>query len=135
MAFDKPQRHVDRIFLHCSASDRLEHDDVEVIRDWHVNGNGWSDIGYHYFIKKDGTIEPGRDLERTPAAQKGNNSGTIAICLHGLAAEKFTKAQYKIERYEDAIPTVYEAYEKDRKQRLGIEADQPHRIKYKPLTR
>ncbi len=29
----------------------------------------------------------------------------------------------------------YEDYEKDRKRRLGIDADQPHRIKYKPLTR
>lgn len=29
----------------------------------------------------------------------------------------------------------YEAYEADRKRRLGVDADQPHRIKYKPLTR
>ena len=29
----------------------------------------------------------------------------------------------------------YEDYESDRKKRLGVEADQPHRIKYKPLTR
>jgi ATP-binding cassette ChvD family protein len=29
----------------------------------------------------------------------------------------------------------YQAYEADRKRRLGSEADQPHRIKYKPLTR
>jgi len=29
----------------------------------------------------------------------------------------------------------YEDYEADRRRRLGAEADQPHRIKYKPLTR
>jgi energy-dependent translational throttle protein EttA len=29
----------------------------------------------------------------------------------------------------------YQAYEEDRRRRLGAEADQPHRIKYKPLTR
>ncbi len=29
----------------------------------------------------------------------------------------------------------YKLYEENRKQRLGIEADRPHRIKYKPLTR
>ena len=29
----------------------------------------------------------------------------------------------------------YEAYEEDRRQRLGDQADQPHRIKYKPLHR
>ncbi len=29
----------------------------------------------------------------------------------------------------------FQAYEEDRKRRLGVEADQPHRIKFKPLTR
>ena len=29
----------------------------------------------------------------------------------------------------------YEEYEADRKRRLGADADQPHRIKYKPITR
>ena len=29
----------------------------------------------------------------------------------------------------------YADYEEDRKRRLGLKADQPHRIKYKPLTR
>jgi ATPase subunit of ABC transporter with duplicated ATPase domains len=29
----------------------------------------------------------------------------------------------------------YKLYEENRRQRLGIEADRPHRIKYKPLTR
>ena len=95
MDFEKPQRSVDRVFLHCSASDNPEHDSVEVMRDWHVNDRGWDDVGYHFFIRKDGTVEAGRDLEKTPAAQRGHNSGTIAICLHGLAVEKFRKAQFK----------------------------------------
>ena len=30
---------------------------------------------------------------------------------------------------------TYEEYEADRHRRLGAEADQPHRIKYKPLVR
>jgi ATPase subunit of ABC transporter with duplicated ATPase domains len=29
----------------------------------------------------------------------------------------------------------YQSYEEDRKRRLGMVADQPHRIKYKPLVR
>ncbi len=29
----------------------------------------------------------------------------------------------------------YEAYEKDRRERLGLDADQPRRLQYKPLTR
>ena len=29
----------------------------------------------------------------------------------------------------------YQAYEEDRRRRLGSDADQPHRIKYKPIIR
>lgn len=92
--FTKPDRQVDRVFLHCSASDRPEHDNVATMRDWHL-ARGWSDVGYHFFIRKDGTVEDGRSVEITPAAQGGNNTGTIAICLHGLAEENFTADQYR----------------------------------------
>lgn len=76
-------RKIDTVFIHCSASDNRDHDSVETIRRWHVNGNGWSDIGYHFVITKDGTIHLGRPLRRVPAAQKGHNRGSIAICLTG----------------------------------------------------
>ena len=98
MLFVKPDRHVDRVFLHCSASDHPDHDDVAVMRRWHTDprpqGNGWSDVGYHFFIRKSGQVEEGRPILRRPAAQGGNNTGTIAICLHGLAKEKFTREQF-----------------------------------------
>lgn len=89
----KPNRKVDRVFIHCSASDHAHHDDVSVMDKWHKQ-RGWSGVGYHFFIKKDGTIQSGRSLEKTPAAQGGNNRGTIAICLHGLDKDKFTDEQY-----------------------------------------
>lgn len=92
--FTKPARAVDRVFIHCSASDNPAHDNVATMRRWHVQGNGWSDVGYHYFIRKDGTLEEGRPLRRTPAAQRCHNTGTIAICLHGLHEDKFTEAQF-----------------------------------------
>lgn len=92
MRFIKPRRDIHTIFIHCSASDNPKHDDVEVIRSWHVDGNGWSDIGYHFFIQKDGTIQRGRDIEKTPAAQVPYNRGTIAICVHGL--KDFTQVQF-----------------------------------------
>lgn len=94
MAFQVPQRPVERVFIHCSASDRAEHDDVAVMDRWHRE-RGWSGVGYHFFVRKDGTVQTGRDLERTPAAQAGHNTGSIAICLHGLAATRFTRAQFE----------------------------------------
>lgn len=91
--FLKPQRPVSRVFIHCSASDNPKHDDVSVMRQWHLQ-RGWSDVGYHLFIKKDGTVQGGRHLEKVPSAQAGHNAGTIAICLHGLDKDKFTEAQF-----------------------------------------
>lgn len=92
--FQKPARPVSRVFLHCSASDNPDHDSAATIDAWHRE-KGWAGIGYHFFIRKDGRLEKGRDLEKVPAAQENNNVGTIAICLHGLAKEKFTEAQMR----------------------------------------
>lgn len=96
--FIKPGRPVRRVFIHCSASDRKAHDNVETMDQWHRE-KGWAGVGYHYFIRKDGTLEVGRDINKVPAAQQdekrtgiGGNRGTIAICLHGL--KRFTPAQF-----------------------------------------
>jgi N-acetylmuramoyl-L-alanine amidase len=89
--YKKPKRHVNRTFIHCSDSDHDHHDDISVIRKWHVEERGWADVGYHFFIKKDGTIQKGRPIESQPAAQKNNNYMTIAICLSG--EEHFTHSQ------------------------------------------
>lgn len=106
--FVPPRRAIERVYIHCSASDHKHHDDIAVIRKWHTNpkppkddpdargewGRGWSDVGYHYFIRKSGLIEEGRPLQRMPAAQGGRNKGSIAICCHGLEEDKFTEAQF-----------------------------------------
>ena len=90
--FTKPTRPVHSTWVHCSASDEPAHDDVAVMRRWHLARN-WSDVGYHFFIRKNGDIQAGRDLEQIPAAQAGHNDGAIAICLHGLEVQLFTEAQ------------------------------------------
>jgi N-acetylmuramoyl-L-alanine amidase len=108
--FTAPQRPVTRVFLHCSASDHANHDDVSVMRQWHMNPpNNWADVGYHFFIKKDGTIQPGRDLEEKPAAQAPHNLATIAICAHGLAIEKFTDVQ--LASVKDLCEAINRAYD------------------------
>jgi hypothetical protein len=73
------RRKVDKIIVHHSASP--QDTTVAQIRDWHVNGNGWSDIGYHYIILADGTLERGRNINRTGAHCKNKNKGSIGICL------------------------------------------------------
>ena len=92
--FTKPSRNVQRVFIHCSASDHAHHDNIATMQQWHL-ARGFKNVGYHFFIQKDGTLEYGRDIEKTPAAQKGHNLNTLAICMHGLKAENFTEAQFE----------------------------------------
>ena len=83
--FQAPNRKVNRVFLHCSASeiDLTEDQLIREITQWHLK-RGFSDIGYHYVVDKPGNVMRGRSLELTPAAQQGNNTATVAICAHGL---------------------------------------------------
>ena len=91
--FVKPKREVDRVFIHCSASSNPDYGKVSIIRAWHKE-RGWSDIGYHYFLPFSGEIQKGRSVAKTPAAQFGHNTNTIAICLHGLRKTDFTYNQF-----------------------------------------
>lgn len=85
-------RKINKIIVHCSDSDYSHHDDISVIRGWHVNERGWRDVGYHFFIKKDGTVQKGRDLAEAGAHVKGQNNDSIGICLSGR--HNFTTKQF-----------------------------------------
>ena len=76
-------RNINRIVIHCSYTPPSMDIGAETIRDWHVNDNGWDDIGYHYVIDRTGGIEQGRPLEVPGAHVRGHNHDTIGICLVG----------------------------------------------------
>tara|TARA_R110000803_G_scaffold67477_5_gene129219 strand:- start:138 stop:581 length:444 start_codon:yes stop_codon:yes gene_type:complete len=75
-------RNIDLIVLHCSDTYSHMDIDVSVINDWH-RARGWSGCGYHFFIKRDGTIETGRDLNIPGAHAYGYNKNSIGICYAG----------------------------------------------------
>lgn len=79
------------LVIHCSATHNGKDIDIEDIRQWHKD-RGWQDIGYHYVIKRDGTIQCGRLESEIGAHVKGHNSNSIGICLVGN--DQFTKSQY-----------------------------------------
>ena len=75
-------RRLDKIILHC-ADTRIDQDfSVEDVRHWH-KARGWSDIGYHYYIKCDGSLHEGRPLYRIGSHCKGKNTGSIGVCFEG----------------------------------------------------
>jgi len=87
--------------LHCSATRAIQDIGAKEIRGWHVNGNGWADIGYHFVIRRDGRLEKGRAIDAVGAHVANHNSNTLGICLVGGLNDKtyqpennFTAAQW-----------------------------------------
>ena len=70
------------IILHCSATREGQDIKAKTIKQWHKE-RGFDDIGYHYVIDLDGTIEKGRDEELVGAHCKGHNATSIGICYVG----------------------------------------------------
>lgn len=57
---------------------------------------GWSGIGYHFVVRKDGTVEKGRPINKIGAHAEGINSLSIGICFSGNGdISDFTEAQYR----------------------------------------
>ena len=110
ISFTSPKRKISTIFLHCSATDVESHDDISVMKRWHMVDNGWSRVGYHFFINKNGNIQQGCPIEQIPIAQKGHNTGSIAICLHGLKKSKFTTQQ--LESVKKLCKAITDSYDK-----------------------
>ena len=75
-------REINKIIVHCTATPEGRKVSVEEIDSWHKQ-RGWSQIGYHYVVQLDGTINPGRPITITGAHVKGHNKGSIGITYVG----------------------------------------------------
>lgn len=75
-------RNINKVIVHHSASDYAYHDSIGVIEKWH-KARGFKGVGYHYFIKKDGTIQKGRFENEKGAHCIGSNNDSIGVCLSG----------------------------------------------------
>jgi N-acetylmuramoyl-L-alanine amidase len=79
-------RSIDLIVVHCSATTPT--------MDWRAadidrahRQRGWSRIGYHYVIPRDGTLEPGRAESDVGAHVQGHNRTSLGVCLIGGVAK------------------------------------------------
>lgn len=76
-------RQVDTIVIHCSATRAdVDYTFEDCIRDH--KARGFKKCGYHFYIRKDGTVHVGRLLSEIGAhAGKGFNANSIGICYEG----------------------------------------------------
>lgn len=72
---------INGIVLHHTGVSTLQ--SVEVIHNYHKNHNGWAGIGYHFYVRKEGSVYKGRDVAYAGAHCPGVNSTSIGICAEG----------------------------------------------------
>jgi len=85
-------RKINKIIIHCTATPEGREHDVADIRRWHLK-RGFNDIGYHYLIHIDGTIEEGRPINKQGAHCSGENRGSIGLCYVGGMSKDMKKAK------------------------------------------
>lgn len=78
-------RYITKIIVHCSATPEGKDYTTADIKRWHLD-RGFSDIGYHYVIYRDGSIHKGRDEKVAGAHCTGQNTCSIGVCYIGGVA-------------------------------------------------
>lgn len=75
-------RPISEIIFHCTATPEGRDFTVADIRAWHKE-RGWSDIGYHYVVYRDGRVMLGRPVGQIGSHVAGHNTGTIGVSYVG----------------------------------------------------
>lgn len=78
----RSSRDIKEIILHCSATKQGDDFSAGDIRRWHLQ-RGFNDIGYHFVVRLDGTVERGRDMNLAGAHCLNHNRRSIGICYVG----------------------------------------------------
>ena len=108
-------RTINKIIVHCSATPEGRDVSPEEITRWHIEENGWSDIGYHFIITLDGVIHFGREIEKAGAHAKGHNSDSIGVCYVGgmdvdMKSSKDTRTEEQKEALVDLLCELKDTY-------------------------
>ena len=81
-----------KMFVHHTVTENNDPNPMATIRgiyEYHVNGNGWNDIGYNFLIDSNGNIYEGRYSRpyatgETPTSEDLNGNGTVGAHASGL---------------------------------------------------
>ncbi|MDQ3037581.1 MAG: peptidoglycan recognition protein family protein, partial [Myxococcota bacterium] len=64
------------------------------IQAYHMDSNGWCDVGYHFLVSLDGTLWEGRELDLLGTHVLSNNTGNVGIsyigCFHSSGCSTYT---------------------------------------------
>lgn len=97
------KRNIKELIVHCSATPEGKDYSVDTIRQWHLQ-RGFSDIGYHYVVYRDGSIHIGRDESIIGAHCTGHNTNSIGICyIGGCAVDGKTPKDTRTEAQKNSL--------------------------------
>lgn len=86
---EKSKRFINEIIVHCTATPEGKDFTVDDVTRWHIK-RGFSTIGYHYLIYRDGSVHKGRDINVSGAHCTGHNRNSIGVCYVGGCAPNST---------------------------------------------
>lgn len=84
------KRYIDEIIVHCTATPEGEDFTVDQIRKMHL-ASGYSDIGYHFIIYRDGSVHAGRSEAVSGAHTEGHNTRSIGVSYVGGCPDRSDK--------------------------------------------
>lgn len=82
-------KNISKVVIHMSETPDGKKVPADTIRNWHIQ-KGWNDIGYHFVVQPNGTIEIGRQVDVVGAHTKGQNINSVGVCWVG-GYESFSK--------------------------------------------
>lgn len=94
------------IAVHCSATQPKHNFGVDDIRTMHLK-RGFNDVGYHFIIKRDGTVQEGRKLDVAGAHVMGYNNQSLGVCLiGGINAQGKSENNYTLEQFASLAQVI-----------------------------
>ena len=101
-------RTITLIIIHCSATPEGRSLSFEECRRDHIMHRHFRDIGYHFYITRDGTVHDGRPTEKVGAHCEGHNSHSIGICYEGGLDANGKPADTRTEAQRKALKSLVE---------------------------
>lgn len=101
-------RTITLIIIHCSATPEGRSLSFEECRRDHIMHRHFRDIGYHFYITRDGTVHDGRPIEKVGAHCEGHNSHSIGICYEGGLDTNGKPADTRTEAQRKALKSLVE---------------------------
>ena len=99
-------REITKVIVHCAATPEGRDVKTEEIKRWHTEERGWSDIGYHWVVELDGSINEGRSEDINGAHCRGHNSDSVGICYVGGSDSEGNPKDTRTEEQRDTLVTL-----------------------------